>query len=395
MVEKKVAVAKKVPGAKKVAEKNSVENDDSGIDAATKKSKDSEKAEQQVVKKDVTRKDAVTKESPKEQLEKHSEKAEKKAAKKDSEKRSKKTEKKSHKKDTLNIEIKKEVIKDSEKTEKKSGKKVKKSKKKDGSKNVPQGPSPKIVVIDSGLMDQVTDPPVPLSGNTSDTPRIVISSTPIISTPIISTPREDSVPSKVLITDDEVGTAVTSGPPKVPAPRSSSRLIFAVAAGVILLAVLVVSRNHKTASTSDNGGAPSSKISVSMTASSEPKPAEVMVSASVEPAPVVSPSKATNVSPVVTSREAAPTKILAHYSPTGAKIFWAPPVGSKGLTGYNITVSSNGGAFKLLTSVPATQLSIAVTKNSPKGWASFKISAVYSSGKIVDGKAFGLYGQYA
>ena len=53
------------------------------------------------------------------------------------------------------------------------------------------------------------------------------------------------------------------------------------------------------------------------------------------------------------------------------------------------------GAFKLIATIPATQLSLDVTEKDTVGWTSFKISAVYSDGKTVAGKIFGLPGQYS
>jgi hypothetical protein len=93
--------------------------------------------------------------------------------------------------------------------------------------------------------------------------------------------------------------------------------------------------------------------------------------------------------------DAAPVGIVAHYTAKGATIFWAPPQGATGLTSYNVAAASNGGEFKLIATVPATQLSLDVTKNGTDGWVSFKISAVYSDGNIVAGKVFGLPGQYS
>jgi hypothetical protein len=87
--------------------------------------------------------------------------------------------------------------------------------------------------------------------------------------------------------------------------------------------------------------------------------------------------------------------IVAHYTSTGATIFWQAPAGASGLTSYNVEIAANGGAFKLIATVPATQLSLNITKNGTNGWDSFKISAVYSDGSVVAGKVFGLPGQYA
>ena len=91
----------------------------------------------------------------------------------------------------------------------------------------------------------------------------------------------------------------------------------------------------------------------------------------------------------------APVGIVAHYTSTGATIFWKADAAATGLTNFNIEVSSNAGAWKLISTVPATQTSLDITKQGTNGWMSFRVSAVYSDGTVVAGKVFGLPGQYA
>jgi hypothetical protein len=95
------------------------------------------------------------------------------------------------------------------------------------------------------------------------------------------------------------------------------------------------------------------------------------------------------------STHSAPQGIVAHYTSTGATIFWTAPAGASGLTNYNVEIASNGGAWKLISTVPASQLSLDITKGATDGWCSFRVSAVYSDGKVVGGKVFGLPGQYS
>jgi hypothetical protein len=171
-----------------------------------------------------------------------------------------------------------------------------------------------------------------------------------------------------------------------PTPKSSSRVLLWVIIGVVAIALLVVARNHKaTTSTPDANPTPA------MTASATTTPTDTASPAAMEPATPTPSSAATNS----TTSDLAPVGIVAHYTSTGARIFWAPAAGSTGLKTYNIEAASNGGSFKLIATVPATQLSIDVTEPDTNGWTSFKISAVYSDGKIIAGKVFGLPGQYA
>jgi len=107
------------------------------------------------------------------------------------------------------------------------------------------------------------------------------------------------------------------------------------------------------------------------------------------------PSAATTPASASAASDLAPVGIVAHYTATGATIFWSPAPGATGLTTYNVEASNSGGAFKLIATIPATQLSLDVTKGGTTGWTSFKISAVYSDGNTVAGKIFGLPGQFA
>jgi len=86
--------------------------------------------------------------------------------------------------------------------------------------------------------------------------------------------------------------------------------------------------------------------------------------------------------------------IVAHYSSKGATIFWKAPSDSSALTNFNVEFSHSGAAWKLISTVPASQLSFDVVKGSATGWTSFRISAVYNDGTIAHGKVFGLPGQF-
>ena len=178
-------------------------------------------------------------------------------------------------------------------------------------------------------------------------------------------------------------------PGAVPTQKSSSRVVLWVVIGVILIAVLVVARNHNPAKQVSNTDTTPAATATS-TPSDTSSPA-AMTSADSTPAAAASSTPAA----AAAATDLAPVGIVAHYTSTGATIFWAADAGSTGLTTYNIEASSSGGAFKLVATVPSTQLSLDVTKASSNGWTSFKISAVYSDGNIVAGKVFGLPGQYA
>ena len=153
--------------------------------------------------------------------------------------------------------------------------------------------------------------------------------------------------------------------------------------------MLVVVRNHKATTTT-----PDTSATPTMSAAPSTNPTDTSSPAAMDPASPTPSAALTSSTPTTTS-DLAPVGIVAHYTSTGARIFWFPASGSKGLTTYNVEAASNGGAFKLIATIPSTQLSIDVTESDTNGWTSFKISAVYTDGNTVAGKVFGLPGQYA
>ena len=187
-------------------------------------------------------------------------------------------------------------------------------------------------------------------------------------------------------------TVATSITPKAPVQpqRSSSRVVLWVIIGVVAIAALVVARDHKSGSST-----PDSAPTSTTTASPSSTPTDTSSPTAMVPASPTPSSAATVTSSTPTASNPAPVGIVAHYNSTGAIIFWSPAAGAVGLTTYNVDAASNGGAFKLIATIPATQLSLDVTEKDTVGWTSFKISAVYSNGKAVAGKIFGLPGQYS
>jgi hypothetical protein len=208
-------------------------------------------------------------------------------------------------------------------------------------------------------------------------PIVSISSTPIVSTLFAATPEPATKVSSA------IPVAQNSPAPEGP-QKSSSRVVLLVIVGVILIAILVVARNHNT---SVNNSEPNKTPAATASASDTSSPTSMTTSSAT-------PS-ATKSAPSATTTDLAPVKIVAQYTSFGATVFWAPDPRSHGLTTYNVETAKNGGAFKLLATVPATQTTLDVTKSDVVGWTSFKISAVYSDGGVVAGKVFGLPGQFS
>ena len=209
-----------------------------------------------------------------------------------------------------------------------------------------------------------------ISDDSIITPVIAISSTPFASIPEPATKVSSAIP------------VVQRAPSSATPQKSSSRVVLLVIVGIVLIAILVVARNHNSTSNNSAGNA-----TPAATASDTSSP-DSMTTSSATPS-------AQNSAPGATSNDVAPIGIVAHYTSSGATVFWAPDPSATGLTTYNVETSSSGGPFKLLATVPSTQTSLNVTKNNAAGWTSFKISAVYSDGGVKAGKVFGLPGQFS
>ena len=201
----------------------------------------------------------------------------------------------------------------------------------------------------------------------------------------------ETAPSVVTIDSKPPAPVSSSAPTTGPTPieKSSSRVVLWVVVGVILIAILVVARNHKASNVSPTT-TPTPVASATSTPSDTSSPTEMTTPSntpSAEPTPATTPTAAP-------ASDLAPIGIVAHYNATGATIYWYPADKNNAPTTYNVEAASDGGAFKLIATVPTTQLTLNVTETSSDGWTSFKISAVYADGNTVAGKVFGLPGQY-
>ena len=146
----------------------------------------------------------------------------------------------------------------------------------------------------------------------------------------------------------------------------------------------MISRSHKS-----DDAAPTSTPTTIATASATPSDT-AMASDSATPT-----AEATSTTTV--SVHEAPTGIVAHYTATGATVFWNAPSAFDGLTGYTIELSVSNGPWKVVSTVPATQLKYDITKaDSAAGtWTSVRVSSVYSDSQTAAGKVFGLPGLFS
>ena len=175
------------------------------------------------------------------------------------------------------------------------------------------------------------------------------------------------------------GASVPSGIKSSSNDASSKRVVIAVVIAVVLLALIVVSGNG---STSNETAAPEATATAQASEGSSEE-------ATTEATPEASSST------VVDGGGSEPVGIVAQYTASGATIFWKTPLDGASVANYNVEIRANGGTWKLISTVPADQYSIDITKGDATGWASFRISSVLEDGTVVGGKVFGLPGQWS
>ncbi|CAN2179212.1 hypothetical protein MCEGKSE7_00252 [Candidatus Nanopelagicaceae bacterium] len=203
---------------------------------------------------------------------------------------------------------------------------------------------------------RIVIPPVPRGGSTS-TSRVNVSTTP---TPAKSAPAKPSA---------------------APKQGTSPRVLIAAILGIALLAVIVISR---PASNSDDA-APTATPSASESAAPEMSEAAT---------PAASESASTEAVAAVE----APSRFIGNWKDSAKSVMvitWNAPTATAGLTGYKFEVRSGMGEWKESGMLPATQLSVELTKGSADGSTSFRVSSVYSDGQMASAKAFGFAGQFA
>ena len=177
------------------------------------------------------------------------------------------------------------------------------------------------------------------------------------------------------------GSSVPAGMKSSSGDATSKRVVIAVVIAVVLLAIIVVSRNG---STETQTAAPEATATAQASQEAEPTD-EASSEASTE----------ATTSTVVDQGGSEPVGIVAQYTSSGATIFWKAPIDGAVVSNYNVEIRANGGTWKLITTVPADQYSIDITKGETTGWASFRISSVLEDGTVDGGKVFGLPGQWA
>jgi len=196
--------------------------------------------------------------------------------------------------------------------------------------------------------------PVKKSAKKAAAPRVTVtSSRPVAAAPVAA---KAVAPSK---------------PAAAPKQGASGRVVFAVVVGIVLLAMIVWS---KSGTDTDDGAAPAPSMSQSAEASESASPEETTAAVgTIE----------------------APSKFVALKSADGLNLRWVAPMATEGLTGYNVEIRANGtGDWTTIATVPADQLTQAVTKSGDAGWTQFRVSSVYSDGQTAPATVFGIPGEF-
>ena len=200
----------------------------------------------------------------------------------------------------------------------------------------------------------VVIPPVP-SSSSLGAARVDVSSTP-----------------KVASQSAPVKPSTSASAPK---QGASGKVIAAIIVGIILLAVVVVTRPDS--GSDDATPAPAASESAMPTAEPSAEPTSEETSAPV--AAVEAPKAIGNW------KDAAKSVMT---------ISWKAPAASAGLTGYKVEIRVNRGEWAVKSEVPAVQLSIDFSKTDSMGETAFRVSSVYSDGQEAEGNTFGFAGVF-
>jgi hypothetical protein len=207
----------------------------------------------------------------------------------------------------------------------------------------------------SSSASKIVIPPVPLGGAKSAS-RVNVTTTPA---PVKPAPAKPSA---------------------APKQGTSPRVLIAAIVGIALLAVIVISR---PASNNDDA-APAATPSVSESAAPEMSEA-------------ATPEASQSATAEAVAAVEAPGRFIGNWKDATKSVMvitWKAPAATAGLTGYKFEVRSGMGEWKEAGMLPATQLSVELTKGSTDGSTSFRVSSVYSDGQIATAKAFGFAGQF-
>jgi len=209
------------------------------------------------------------------------------------------------------------------------------------------------------IASQVVIPPVPSVGGA----RVNVSTTP---SP--AAPRTSAVAAKPAA---QGSTAAGKG--------SSSKVLFAVLLGILLVGAIVISNSGKE---SDDAPAP---------VATESAAPEAMPEATESAAPAETPV----ATDAANTTGEAPTRFIGNWKDSSKSVMvitWKAPAGE--VKGYSVETRANLGAWKVVSEVSATTYSAEFAKTSTDGSTSFRVSAVYADGSLGVATPFGFAGQF-
>lgn len=199
---------------------------------------------------------------------------------------------------------------------------------------------------------------------------------PVPSSSTLGAARVDVTSTPKPVTKSAAAPAKPTKPSAAPKQGASGKVLGAIIVGIILLAVVVITRPDSDV----DDAAPAPAASASAMPSEEPS-AEPTAEATSAPVAAVEAPKA-----VGNWKDAAKTIMT---------ISWKAPSATDGLTGYKVEVRVNRGDWVVKSEVPADQLSVDFTKGETTGETAFRVSSVYSDGQEAVGNTFGFSGVFA
>ena len=199
---------------------------------------------------------------------------------------------------------------------------------------------------------------------------------PVPSSSTLGAARVDVTSTPKPVTKSAAAPAKPTKPSAAPKQGASGKVLGAIIVGIILLAVVVITRPDSDV----DDAAPAPAASASAMPSEEPS-AEPTAEATSAPVAAVEAPKA-----VGNWKDSAKTIMT---------ISWKAPAATDGLTGYKVEVRVNRGDWVVKSEVPADQLSVDFTKGETTGETAFRVSSVYSDGQEAVGNTFGFSGVFA
>ena len=202
---------------------------------------------------------------------------------------------------------------------------------------------------------------------------------PVPSTSSLGAGRVDVSSTPKPVTNSATAPAKPSKPASAPKQGASGKVLAAIIVGIILLAVVVVTRP-------DSG---SDDATPAPAATESTMPSEEMTEE-----PTTEPTTEETSAPVAAVEG---PKTIGNWKDAAKSVMtisWKAPAASAGLTGYKVEVRVNRGEWAVKSEVPADQLSIDFSKTDSMGETAFRVSSVYSDGQEAEGNTFGFAGVF-